>query len=138
MKQAAARFQSVVNKGSKAWLTERCTYDYPRRESLDPHHGVDAVWVKFTSCFPIVGSILFYEPILRDSLQYLLNELAEDGVRWIDFRLAFVSKCIPRVGGNQWKDTRNFSAFLAMKSRSFSQPKLDKIFGVAGLLYRLR
>lgn len=93
VKQAAAGFPVGGLEGFKAWLTERCTIT--PEESLDHHHGVDAVWAKFTTCFPIVGSILFYEPILRDSLQYLLSELAEDGVRWVDFRLAFVFKWHP-------------------------------------------
>ncbi len=88
LKLAATNFPVGGLEGFKAWLMERCTIT--PEESLDHHHGLDAVWEKFKSCFPIVGSMIFYEPIFRASVQYLLNELAEDGLRWVDFRLAFV------------------------------------------------
>ena len=72
----------------KAWLMSRMTIS--TEESLGHHQGVDAVWQKFTSCFPIIGSLLFYEPIFRSALQRLFHELLDDGVRWADFRCAFV------------------------------------------------
>lgn len=72
----------------KAWLMSRMTISTD--ESLGHHQGVDSIWEKFTSCFPIIGSILFYEPILRPALQRLFLELVDDGVRWADLRCAFV------------------------------------------------
>lgn len=86
--QAADNFPLGGRPAFKAWLRSRMTITL--EESTAHHHGVDAVWRKFTSCFPIIGSILFYEPIFRAAMQRLLLELVQDGVRWVDFRLAFV------------------------------------------------
>lgn len=74
--------------GFKAWLRERCTITL--EESLESHLGQDDIWAKFTSCFPILNSILSYEPIFRASVQRILSELMDDGIRWVDFRIAFV------------------------------------------------
>ena len=40
-------------------------------------------------CFAITESILFYEPIFRTALQHLLPQLVDDGISWVEFRLAF-------------------------------------------------
>ncbi|KAL8945310.1 MAG: hypothetical protein Q9211_000186 [Gyalolechia sp. 1 TL-2023] len=74
----------------KAWIVSRSTIT--PQESLDHHHGVDAVWKKFSSCFMILGSIFRYEPIFRASLQRLFRQLRDDGLQWADFRMAFVAK----------------------------------------------
>src|SRR5699024_971294 len=58
--------------------------------SLYHYHGVDAIWAIFRRTFPIINSILQYEPILRACLRPLLSQLAADGVRYVDFRAAFV------------------------------------------------
>ena len=84
----AESFPDGGRDGFTSWLVSRMTIS--TEESLDHHQGVDAVWRKFTSCFPIIGSILFYEPIFRSSLQLLLRELLDDGIRWAEFRCAFV------------------------------------------------
>ena len=85
---AADSFPEGGRSGFKTWLKSRMSITL--EESRDHHHGIDAVWRKFSSCFPIVGSILFYEPIFRAAIQRLLRELVEDGIRWADFRCAFV------------------------------------------------
>ncbi|MCJ1393377.1 hypothetical protein MMC18_006250 [Xylographa bjoerkii] len=86
--KAANSFPSGGRQGFKDWVTERCTIT--STESIDHHKGLDAIWQKFKSCFPIIGSILCYEPIFRAAIQRLLTELLEDGVRWVDLRAAFV------------------------------------------------
>lgn len=88
LKLAAANFPEGGLQGFKAWLKGRCTITL--EESLDHHHGLDAVWEKFKSCFPILNSMIGYEPILRASIQHLLRDLADDGLRWVDLRLAFI------------------------------------------------
>ena len=87
---AADTFPEGGRTGFKGWLENRCTIT--QEESLNHHHGVDAVWKKFQSSFPILGSMIFYEPIFRASLQRLLRQLLEDGLQWVDFRVAFVFK----------------------------------------------
>ncbi|KAI4205161.1 MAG: hypothetical protein LQ346_001494 [Caloplaca aetnensis] len=74
----------------KAWIVSRSTIT--PEESLNHHHGLDAVWEKFGSCFMILGSMLRYEPIFRASIQRLFRQLRADGLQWADFRMAFVAK----------------------------------------------
>ncbi|KAI4159016.1 MAG: hypothetical protein L6R39_000441 [Caloplaca ligustica] len=77
-------------EGFKAWLVSRATIT--PEESLDHHHGIDAIWQKFGSCFPVLGSIFRYEPIFRASIQRLFRQLRADGLQWADLRMAFVAK----------------------------------------------
>ncbi|RMZ88811.1 hypothetical protein DV736_g3951, partial [Chaetothyriales sp. CBS 134916] len=71
----------------KKWLASRCVIT--AEESLAHHHGLDAIWRKFQSCFLAIGQMLFYEPIFRRALRRLLGQLVADGITYIDFRLAF-------------------------------------------------
>ncbi|RMZ81535.1 hypothetical protein DV737_g2506, partial [Chaetothyriales sp. CBS 132003] len=71
----------------KKWLASRCVIT--TEESLAHHHGLDAIWRKFQSCFLTIGQMLFYEPIFRRALRRLLGQLVADGITYIDFRLAF-------------------------------------------------
>ena len=87
MKEAAASFPNGATEGFKTWLKGRCTIS--PEESIKHHHGVDAVWRKFTHCFPLLDSMENYEPILRASMQRLLRQLVDDGLRWVDFRSSF-------------------------------------------------
>jgi adenosine deaminase CECR1 len=74
--------------GFRAWFKRRCTITL--EESIDPKITSKAIWAKFVSCFPILDSILGYEPIFRASVQRVLRELMEDNIRWVDLRIAFV------------------------------------------------
>ena len=88
VKRAADTFPNGGRQGFKEWLENRCTIT--QEESLKHHHGVDAIWKKFQDTFPILGSMIFYEPIFRLSVQRLLRQLSDDGLRWVDLRIAFV------------------------------------------------
>lgn len=87
-KEAAKRFPEGGREGFKKWLSNKCMIT--KEESLDHHLGLDDIWRKFGSCFPIINSMLFYEPIFRAALRRILRELLDDGIRWVDFRIAFV------------------------------------------------
>ena len=87
-KPAADSFPEGGLKGFKAWVRDRCTIT--QQESLEYHQGLDAIWTKFRSCFTIINSMLCYEPILRVAIQRLLHEWIEDGLHWVDLRMAFV------------------------------------------------
>ena len=89
MKEAAASFPDGASEGFKTWLKSRCTIT--PEESIKHHHGLDAVWRKFANCFPTLDSMEFYEPILRASMQRLLQQLVDDGLRWVDFRSTFAA-----------------------------------------------
>ena len=86
-REAASSFPDGAIEGFKSWLTSKCTIT--PEESLEHHHGVNAIWRKFTSCFPALNSMESYEPIFRASIQRLLRQLVEDGLRWVDFRATF-------------------------------------------------
>lgn len=57
-------------------------------ESIEHHHGVDAVWRKFASVFVMLNGIVFYEPILRAYIRKMFSQMYADGVKWIDLRLS--------------------------------------------------
>ena len=86
--EAATTFPDGGKEGFLAWLASRCTIT--PTEALNRHHGIDAVWEKFTSVFPIIDSLLFYEPIYRACIRRMLSDLHADGIRWVDLRLAFM------------------------------------------------
>ena len=102
VKLVAESFPEGGSQGFKKWLGDRCTIT--QEESLKHHHGVDAIWRKFQSTFPLLGSMIFYEPIFRASIQRLLHQLLEDGLRWVDLRIAFVFK-YRRENHDQPEDT---------------------------------
>jgi adenosine deaminase CECR1 len=85
--QAAEAFPKGGRAGFISWLKSRTTIT--NRESIEHHHGVDAVWRKFSSCFRILNCIIFYEPIFRLFMRRMMKLLLDDGVRWVDLRLAF-------------------------------------------------
>lgn len=88
IQKAASSFPNGGEAGFRHWLRTRCvlTPDH----SYFHYHGVDAIWEIFMRTFPIINSILMYEPIFRSCLRRLLAQLAADGIRYVDFRVAFV------------------------------------------------
>ncbi|KAJ5941992.1 hypothetical protein N7516_002160 [Penicillium verrucosum] len=88
IQKAASSFPNGGEKGFREWLNTRCVL--MPEHSYHHHHGVDAIWSIFTRTFPIVDSLLMYEPIFRACLLRLLGQLAEDGIRYVEFRIAFV------------------------------------------------
>lgn len=72
----------------KKWLLSCCRIS--PEESLQHHHGLDAIWRKFQSTFPVIEQLLYYEPIFRRAMQKMLAELAKDGIVYVDLRLAFL------------------------------------------------
>ncbi|CAG8949262.1 hypothetical protein HYFRA_00004887 [Hymenoscyphus fraxineus] len=100
--QAADAFPKGGRQGFIAWLKDRCTIT--NTESIEHHHGVDAVWRKFSSCFGILNTIMFYEPIFRLFMRRMLKQLLDDGVKWVDLRLAFVFRYY-KEGKDEPEDT---------------------------------
>lgn len=85
---AAASFPNRGEEGFRAWMRTRCVL--MPEHSFYHYHGVDAIWALFRRTFPIINSILQYEPIFRACLRRLLGQLAADGIQYVDFRTAFV------------------------------------------------
>ena len=84
--KAADEFPSGGKAGFLAWLKGRCTLSV--EDSHEQHHGIDAIWKKFTKCFIVVATILHYEPMLRAYMRRLLSLLKDDGVNWVELRFA--------------------------------------------------
>lgn len=85
---AAESFPHGGRDGFKRWLVSRTTITHD--ESLQHHHGPNDIWRKFTSCFGILASLLFYEPTYRMFLRRMFKDLLDDGVRYVDIRSAFL------------------------------------------------
>ena len=85
---AAASFPNGGEAGFRTWLRSRCVLT--PAHSFYHYHGVDAIWAIFRRTFPVINSILQHEPIFRACLRRLLGQLAADGIRYVDFRAAFV------------------------------------------------
>lgn len=88
LSQAADSFPDQGRDGFKKWLKSRMTIT--SEESLKHHMGPSEIWRKMFSCFPIVDSLIRYEPIFRRFIHKMLQQLHEDGVRWVDIRSDFV------------------------------------------------
>lgn len=86
-KAAAESYPNGGITGFQAWLLSRLTIN--PSAAMNSHHGLNDIWRQFVGCFAITESILFYEPIFRASLRHLLPQLANDGISWVEFRLAF-------------------------------------------------
>ncbi|KAK5109932.1 hypothetical protein LTR62_006421 [Meristemomyces frigidus] len=84
---ASSSFPNGGREAFRSWLRTRLTITHS--ESLQHHTGPNAIWRKFTSCFPILASIQRYEPIFRLTIRKLLSDLHADGVRWVDLRSVF-------------------------------------------------
>jgi adenosine deaminase CECR1 len=115
----------------KKWVVQRATVTM--EESLDHHHGLDAVWRKFQSCFFVLGQFLFYEPIFRKALARLLGQLAADGITYVDFRVAFKFEWRP-TGSSTGEDGNyeNFFRAFGEEIEKFKGSEVGKKNGFRG------
>ncbi|KAF1998680.1 Metallo-dependent hydrolase [Amniculicola lignicola CBS 123094] len=93
---------SFPNGGRPAfleWIQSRCTITAD--EHLKHHEGPNEVWRKFMSCFPILGSLIYYEPIYRKFIRKLCKDLYDDGVYYVDVRSAFYTP-YRSAGHEEW------------------------------------
>ncbi|KAJ5086993.1 hypothetical protein NUU61_008300 [Penicillium alfredii] len=88
IQKAASSFPNGQEAGFREWLKSRGVL--MPEHSYHHHHGVDAIWAIFTTTFPVINSMLMYEPIFRACFRRLLTQLAADGIRYVEFRIAFV------------------------------------------------
>lgn len=86
VQQVAAVFPDSGTQGFRSWLKERCTF--AKGSSLSHRRGPAAIWEILEQKFQVVDSILYYEPIFRACIRHMLAELYEDGIRYVEFRLA--------------------------------------------------
>jgi len=85
---AAASFPRSGKQGFSERLMKRMVLS--PEHSYCHHHGVDAIWKIFQDCFIVIRDMLHYEPVYRACFRRLLGQLAQDSIRYVDFRAAFV------------------------------------------------
>ncbi|KAL4900825.1 hypothetical protein BDW74DRAFT_161158 [Aspergillus multicolor] len=83
---AAAKAYPGGVEAFKAWAVSRMTIN--EEEALEHHHGIKDVWNKFQSCFGAIGGLFFTEPIFRRCIPRLLQQLHDDGIKYVELRLA--------------------------------------------------
>ncbi|GME23172.1 adenosine deaminase family protein [Neofusicoccum parvum] len=106
---AAASFPHGGREGFTQWVKSRTMIT--SEESLKHHYGVNDVWRKFASCFPILASLIFYEPFFRKYMRKMFENLYADGVQWVDVRAVFVTPWRPE--GSEEVDTNHDGFFKA-------------------------
>ncbi|KAL4913789.1 hypothetical protein BDW62DRAFT_191893 [Aspergillus aurantiobrunneus] len=87
LQSAAASFPDGGEAGFRKWLKSRCTP--APQHSHSTLGGSRAISDLFNLRFPIINSILQYEPILRTCLRRIFSQLAADRIRYVEFRIAF-------------------------------------------------
>ncbi|KOS46175.1 hypothetical protein ACN38_g2844 [Penicillium nordicum] len=55
-------------------------------DSIRHELGVDEVWRKFQACFGPADTMVQYEPVVRKFYQKLFEDLASDGINWVEIR----------------------------------------------------
>lgn len=131
--EAANSFPQGGTDGFKVWLNSRCTIT--PAESLEHHRGVDNVWQKFTSCFPPLNSMERYEPIFRASIQRLLHQLVEDGLRWVDFRTVFFGEFRLEGCEEASKGSHDILRVFDEEVKKFKATEIGKLFWGCRLIW---
>lgn len=89
LRLAASSFPEGGIQGFVKWMRNKCTIsqDHEENRTLGPSELLQ----KFGRCFPIIDSLLFYEPILRLALKHIFDALVEDRIMYAEFRVVFVT-----------------------------------------------
>ncbi|KAL6873250.1 adenosine deaminase-related growth factor [Trichoderma longibrachiatum] len=80
-------FPEGGRQGFLKWLKSRCTLSLV--DSHEQHHGINAIWEKFSKCFVVVATMIHYEPMFRAFLRRLMSLLKADGVNWAELRFTW-------------------------------------------------
>lgn len=88
LKKAAATFPGGEAAFVK-WAKDRCSIT--QDESIQHHLGVDDVWRKLNEAFIILSPVIYNEMVMRGFLRQLFKTVVDDGVNWIEVRIATVS-----------------------------------------------
>jgi adenosine deaminase CECR1 len=123
---AADSFLDGSRKGFVDWVRSRTTIT--SEEHLKHHEGPNEAWRKFLSCFPILGSLIYYEPIYRKFVWRMCKQLLDDGVNYVDMRSAFYTpyRC---AEADEWdKDSFNMLAHMEDEIEAFKKSEEGKGF----------
>lgn len=129
----AETFPDGGKKAFVEWVRSRVTIT--ATEHLSHHEGPNEVWRKFLSCFPILGSLIYYEPIFRKFLQKMFAQLLDDGVYYVDMRSAFYTpyRC---SGKENWDaDWFNMLEHMTEEIEKFKASENGKDFWGARMIW---
>ncbi|KAF2276963.1 Metallo-dependent hydrolase [Westerdykella ornata] len=130
---AADSFPDGGRKGFIEWIRSRCTIT--DEEHLLHHEGPNQVWRKFMSCFPILGSLVYYEPIFRKFIRKMCQQLLDDGVYYVDMRSAFYTP-YRRAGQEEWDpDYLNYLSHMEEEIENFKASEEGKEFWGARMIW---
>lgn len=131
--KAADSFPDGGREGFIEWVRSRTTITAD--EHLKHHEGPNEVWRKFISCFPILGSIIYYEPIFRKFVRKMCKQLLDDGVFYVDMRSAFYTpyRCL---GKEEWDpDFFNMLEHMEEEIEKFKASEEGKDFWGARMIW---
>jgi len=115
------------------WIRSRVTIT--AAEHLSHHEGPNEIWRKFISCFPILGSLLYYEPIFRKFIRNMCKQLLNDGVFYVDMRAAFYTP-YRSTGKEDWDaDWFNMLDHMADEIEKFKASEEGKEFWGARMIW---
>ena len=133
IRQAAETYPDGGEDGFIKWLVGLATITPD--ESIEHHLGLNAIWAKFISCFGLLRTLVWYEPILRKFLVRFFNQLIEDGVRYVDIRAAFAFQF--RREGSEDAETEYIEPFRVIEEElaKFQQSEAGKQFWGARVIW---
>ncbi|KAF2751336.1 Metallo-dependent hydrolase [Sporormia fimetaria CBS 119925] len=130
---AADSFPDGGRKGFIEWIRSRSTIT--DKEHLLHHEGINEIWRKFMSCFPILGSLVYYEPIFRKFIRKMCKQLLGDGVFYVDMRSAF-STPYRSLGQENWDpDFNNYLQHMREELDNFKASEEGKEFWGARMIW---
>jgi adenosine deaminase CECR1 len=89
VQEAASTFPGGV-QAFKTWARSHMVL--PKHESMKHHQGMYPVWRRFGGCFQSIGGLLYTEPIFRQALPRIFQQLVQDGIRYVEFRSTFMQR----------------------------------------------
>lgn len=133
LKAAAESFPDGGEKAFIEWIRSRVCIT--ASEHLLHQEGPNEVWRKFMSCFPILGSLIYYEPIFRKFIRRLCKQLLDDGVYYVDMRSAFYTP-YRSAGKLNWDDDWfNMLEHMADEIEKFKASEEGKDFWGARMIW---
>ncbi|KAJ5082957.1 hypothetical protein N7532_012000 [Penicillium argentinense] len=130
---AASSFPRGGEAGFREMIRSRCII--MPEHSYNHYHGVDAIWAIFTKTFPVINSILNYEPIFRTCFRRMLGQLAADGIRYIEFRIAFVFQYRKEGSDTPEEDYYEFCRVVEEEVERFKSTDEGKNFYEARIIW---
>ena len=130
---AANKFPVGGKAGFIEWVRSRTSIT--PEEHLKHHEGPNEVWRKFMSCFPILGSLIYFEPIYRKFIRNMCKQLLDDGVYWVDLRSAFYTpyRCADK---EEWdSDFFNMLEHMGEEIEKFKASEEGKEFWGARMIW---